>query len=109
MARLVTAALTCSEAATIRAGLPETWAICWDVYPGANAFLTYGKQKQFASLSSKGVSASKKKEAKKVFLEKLTEKEYDQLIAIAAKLGLSQGKSYEESTKRASLNVETRK
>lgn len=53
MARLATAALTCSEAATIRAGLPETWAICWGVYPGAIAFLTYGKQKQFASLSGR--------------------------------------------------------
>ena len=51
LARLATAALTCSEAATIKAELPETWAICWGVYPGAIAFPTYGKQKQFASLS----------------------------------------------------------
>ena len=45
------AALTCSDVATIRAGLPEKWGFCWGVIQALPLFLTYGKQKQFASLS----------------------------------------------------------
>lgn len=53
----------------------------------------------FSKLASGGLSVEDKVEAKKLVLQKLSEDEYNQLIAIAAKLGLSQGKNYEESTK----------
>jgi low affinity Fe/Cu permease len=56
--------------------------------------------KKFMSMSGQEVSVTEKKAAKKVFLEKLSEEEYNDLIAIAAKLGLSQGLSYEESLKQ---------
>lgn len=56
--------------------------------------------KLFMKLSENGVSAEEKKEAKKIILQKLTEEEYNELIAIAAKLGLSaSGKNYQESLK----------
>jgi hypothetical protein len=51
----------------------------------------------FIQLAQGGLTVEEKKKAKKLFLEKLTAEEYDELIAIAAKYGLSQGKSYEES------------
>lgn len=53
----------------------------------------------FLKMSGDGLSVEEKKEAKKIILKKLTEDEYNQLIAIAAKYGLSQGKSYKESQK----------
>jgi hypothetical protein len=53
----------------------------------------------FTSMMSGGMTLEEKKEAKKVVLQKLSEDEYNQLIAIAAKLGLSQGKDYQESQK----------
>lgn len=56
--------------------------------------------KAFMKLASGGLSIEEKKQAKKIVLSKLTEDEYDQLIQIAAKLGLSQGKSYSESQKQ---------
>lgn len=55
--------------------------------------------KMFMDMSDSHVSTEEKKAAKKVFLEKMSEEEYDELIAIAAKLGLSQGKSYADSLK----------
>ncbi|MGN7382097.1 hypothetical protein [Paenibacillus sp. SAFN-117] len=58
--------------------------------------------KTLMDLASGGMSVEEKREAKKVILEKLSEEEYDELIAIAAKLGLSQGKSYEDSLKESS-------
>lgn len=51
----------------------------------------------FMKMASGGMSVAEKKEAKKIFLEKLTEDEYNQMISIAAKYGLSQGKSYQDS------------
>ena len=51
----------------------------------------------FMKLASGGLSLEEKVEAKKLVLEKLSEEEYDQLIGIAAKLGLSQGKGYNAS------------
>lgn len=51
----------------------------------------------FMKLASGGLSLEEKIEAKKLVLEKLSEEEYDQLIGIAAKLGLSQGKGYNAS------------
>lgn len=53
--------------------------------------------RRLSSMSS--MSLEEKKEAKALFLEKLSEEEYDELIAIAAKLGLSRGKTYAESTR----------
>ncbi len=58
--------------------------------------------KTLMDLASGGMSLEEKREAKKLILEKLSEEEYDELIAIAAKLGLSQGKSYEDSLKESS-------
>jgi len=55
--------------------------------------------RMFTELASGGLSIEEKKAAKLKFLEKLSEKEYDQLIAIAAKYGLSQGKTYSETDK----------
>jgi len=54
----------------------------------------------FMKLASGGMTVEEKKEAKKILLNKLTEEEYNELIAIAAKYGLSQGKSYAESKKQ---------
>lgn len=46
----------------------------------------------FMKLAGGGLTHEEKKEAKKLVLEKLSEEEYNQLIGIAARLGLSQGK-----------------
>jgi cytoskeletal protein RodZ len=53
----------------------------------------------FVKMSGDGVTVEEKKQAKKVILEKLTEDEYNELIAIAAKLGLSSGRGYQETQK----------
>jgi len=50
-------------------------------------------------LASGGLSVEEKKEAKELMLEKLSEDQYDELIKIAAKHGLSQGKTYSETKK----------
>ncbi|MFC6333779.1 hypothetical protein ACFP56_14215 [Paenibacillus septentrionalis] len=47
-------------------------------------------------LASGGLSVEEKKEARAILLEKLSEDQYNDLIAIAAKHGLSQGRSYSE-------------
>lgn len=52
------------------------------------------------SLASGGLSVEDKKKARALMLEKLTESEYNELIAIAAKHGVSQGKSYAEVSKK---------
>jgi len=48
-------------------------------------------------LAGGGLTVEEKREAKKLLLEKLTEDQYNELIAIAAKHGLSQGKTYAET------------
>jgi len=48
-------------------------------------------------LASGGLSVEEKKQAKEIMLEKLSEDQYNELIAIAAKHGLSQGKKYSET------------
>ncbi|MCM3268867.1 hypothetical protein [Paenibacillus elgii] len=53
--------------------------------------------KLLQNMFDKGVSLEEKRKAKAMILEKLSEEEYDELIAIASKYGLSKGKSYEES------------
>lgn len=51
----------------------------------------------FMKLASGGLTIEEKREAKKIVMQKLSEDEYNQLIEIAAKLGLSQGRKYDES------------
>ncbi|GLI10027.1 hypothetical protein YDYSG_60600 [Paenibacillus tyrfis] len=53
--------------------------------------------KLLQNMFEKGVSLEEKRKAKAMILEKLSEEEYDELIAIASKYGLSKGKSYEKS------------
>lgn len=47
-------------------------------------------------LASGGLNLEEKKQARSILLEKLTEDQYNELIAIAAKHGLSEGRSYAE-------------
>jgi len=51
----------------------------------------------FIQMLSGGMTVEEKREAKKIMLEKLTPEEYNELIQIAAKYGLSRGQTYEES------------
>ncbi|MFS0839906.1 hypothetical protein [Paenibacillus sp. 1P03SA] len=53
--------------------------------------------KQLSLLMQNGVSREEKKKAKAIILAKLSEDEYNELIAIAGKYGLSKGKSYRQS------------
>ncbi|WP_372814222.1 hypothetical protein [Paenibacillus sp.] len=62
--------------------------------------LSPSELKLFAQMASNGLSLEEKKEAKKIILNKLSEDEYNQLIGIAAKYGLSQGKNYADSKKQ---------
>lgn len=55
----------------------------------------------FTKMASGGLTIEEKKAAKKEILKKLSEEDYNHLIQIAARLGLSQGKSYQESLKEA--------
>jgi hypothetical protein len=59
----------------------------------------------FMKLADGGMTVAEKKEAKGIVLQKLTEKEYDELIEIAANLGLSQGKSYADSIKSENYEI----
>ncbi|TLS52007.1 hypothetical protein FE782_11545 [Paenibacillus antri] len=52
--------------------------------------------REFASIAAGGITVEEKKAARDTFLSRLSEEEYNELIAIAAKYGLSQGKSYVE-------------
>lgn len=55
--------------------------------------------KSLQELASGGLGVEEKKEARSLILEKLTPEQYDELIQIAKKYGMSQGKSYEEVSK----------
>lgn len=55
--------------------------------------------KTLQQLADGGLTVEKKVEAKEIILQKLTEDEYNDLIAIAKKYGLSQGKNYKDSQK----------
>ncbi|MGM0883305.1 MAG: hypothetical protein ACQEXQ_20000 [Bacillota bacterium] len=48
------------------------------------------------ALASGGLSIDEKKEARSIILERLSPEQYDELIQIAKKYGMSQGKSYGE-------------
>jgi cytoskeletal protein RodZ len=51
----------------------------------------------FAKMAGNGLSVDEKKKAKDIILQKLSEDEYNQLIGIAAKYGLSQGKKFADT------------
>jgi hypothetical protein len=55
--------------------------------------------RQFQKLASGGLTVEEKRVAKKILLEKLSPEEYDKLIAIAKKYGISKGKTYQDSIK----------
>jgi len=55
----------------------------------------------FSDMASGGLTLEEKKKAKKLILDKLSEEEYDELIAIASKYGLSKGKRYKDSLKES--------
>lgn len=52
--------------------------------------------KKLQELASGGLSVEEKKEARALMLQKLTPEQYDEIIEIATKHGLSTGKRYEE-------------
>jgi hypothetical protein len=55
--------------------------------------------KTMQKLASGGLSVAEKRKARDLMLEKLTPEEYNELIQIAKKYGLSQGKTYEQVVK----------
>lgn len=55
--------------------------------------------KALQELAGGGLDSAEKKEARTLILEKLTPEQYDELIQIAKKYGMSQGKSYEQVSK----------
>jgi hypothetical protein len=55
--------------------------------------------KALQDLASGGLGKEEKKEARTLILDRLTPEQYDDLIQIAKKYGMSQGKSYEEVSK----------
>lgn len=59
--------------------------------------LTTNDIQQIANLMQDGLNVDEKRQAKHIILERLSEEEYNDLIQIAVKYGLSQGKSYQES------------
>ncbi|MEF2246812.1 hypothetical protein [Paenibacillus sp. IITD108] len=61
--------------------------------------LSIEDMKELQKLASGGLSVEEKKKARSLILEKLTPEQYDELIEIAKKYGMSQGKSYEEVSK----------
>lgn len=57
---------------------------------------------EFAAIASDGITTEEKRAAREEFLNRLSEEEYNALIAIAAKYGLSQGRTYQEVKKEGS-------
>lgn len=53
--------------------------------------------KMFSGLFDGGLTVEEKRKAKNIIMEKLSEDEYDELISIAKKYGLSKGKGYKDS------------
>lgn len=52
--------------------------------------------KELQGLASGGMSVEEKKKARSIILDKLSAEQYDELIQVAKKYGISQGKSYDE-------------
>lgn len=51
---------------------------------------------QIQALASGGLSLEEKKQARSIILDKLSAEQYDELIQVAKKYGMSQGKSYDQ-------------
>lgn len=52
--------------------------------------------KELQGLASGGMSVEEKKKARSIILDKLSAEQYDELIQVAKKYGMSQGKSYDQ-------------
>ncbi|WP_054026163.1 hypothetical protein [Bacillus sp. FJAT-28004] len=52
--------------------------------------------KELQALASGGMSVEEKKKARSIILDKLSAEQYDELIQVAKKYGMSKGKSYDE-------------
>ena len=52
--------------------------------------------KALQALASGGLNLEEKKQARSIILDKLSAEQYDELIQVAKKYGMSQGKSYDE-------------
>ena len=52
--------------------------------------------RQFTDIARDGITVEEKRALRDIFVERLSEEEYNELIAIAAKYGLSQGKTYDK-------------
>ncbi|OBZ11233.1 hypothetical protein [Bacillus sp. FJAT-26390] len=55
--------------------------------------------KELQALASGGMTLEEKKKARSIILDKLSPEQYDELIQVAKKYGMSQGKSYDEVIK----------
>lgn len=55
--------------------------------------------KELQALAKGGLNQEEKKKARSIILDKLSAEQYDELIQIAKKYGMSQGKSYQEVIK----------
>lgn len=62
--------------------------------------LDFNDIKSLQELASGGLSNEEKKQVRDLILEKLSPEEYDELIAIAQKYGMSEGKKYQEVIKQ---------
>lgn len=62
--------------------------------------------KLFKELASGGLSVDEKRKARKVLLDKLSPEEYNALVKIASKYGVSQGKTYDEIKKQEEGSAE---
>lgn len=61
--------------------------------------LSASDMKSMQELASGGLSLEEKKQARSIILDKLSAEQYDDLIQIAKKYGMSQGKGYDEVVK----------
>jgi hypothetical protein len=55
--------------------------------------------KELQALASGGMSLEEKKQARSIILDKLSPEQYDELIQVAKKYGMSQGRAYDEVAK----------
>lgn len=55
--------------------------------------------KELQALAKGGLNQEEKKKARSIILDKLSAEQYDELIQVAKKYGMSQGKSYDEVSK----------
>lgn len=55
--------------------------------------------KELQALASGGMSLEEKKQARSIILDKLSPEQYDELIQVAKKYGMSQGRAYDEVIK----------